>query len=112
MQRSIQRVVLPAGLLVAGAGLSLLLAGPSTAATTASPLPTAPSSAAPTPVPSGPLLSAAPTAAPSAPGAIQVPAGNAGVRADHSAGAWPDVALLGGGALLVGAGGLAVARRR
>jgi hypothetical protein len=102
-----------AGALVVS-GLSLALAGPAVAA----------SSAAPSPVPSTPArvttptLTSPPTVAPSAParsgGAIDIPAGNAGVSSDASGGATSleVTVLLAGGIALAGGGTVLAFRRR
>ncbi len=105
----VRNCLVTAGLFVVG---SLAVAGPATAASSAAPTPVPTSTVAPSPVPSAPSLSATPQPSETDPGSIQVPAGNAYTGKDDSGTPWIPVALLGGGVLLLGAGGVTVARRR
>jgi hypothetical protein len=106
-----------AGLAVAStlamAGLGLALAGPSVAATTAPPTPSAqPASTAPIPPTEMPSAVASPVP-PQASGGIDVPAGNA-IEHQHRDGSTTVliVGLVAGGVALAGAGSVLVARRR
>jgi hypothetical protein len=117
----IRNLCLPTGLFIAGAGAVLALAGPASAASSASPVPSvqtptaAPSSAltsqVPSPVPSA-TAPAVPLPSASDPGSISVPAGKALIGKGDSGTPWAPLALLGGGVVLIGAGGAVAASRR
>jgi hypothetical protein len=133
MNRSIHRVTVAAGLVTLGCGLAVELAtaGASGADTPATPpaatAPVTPSSAStdpavtfpPTPAPASAATTEPPTVDPSpavtsAPPtavSIEVPAGQAST-ATNNATAWRDGALLAGGVVLAGAGGVVAVRRR
>ncbi len=116
----VRNSLVTAGLILAGSAGGIAVAGPAAAASSAAPTPVPSSTAAPSPVATGPAApssSATPPAAPtpslsSDPGSITVPAGNAYARKGDSGTPWEPIGLLGGGLLLLGAGGLSFARRR